>query len=274
MSQTTTGWERHHRGHFDDIIEKYDKVRPGYPCELFADIFQYVNPSVSKKALEIGAGTGKATPPFLDAGYDVTAVEIGANMAALLQKRFCGNNFNVITDPFEAANLEENAYDLIYAATAFHWVDAEIGCPKAYRLLKNGGTLALFRCNMLPGNNDVLNSEIQAFYEKHYNSHYKSSQKPVKKSHEEQAQPAEIKQRFGFSDLGIYGFKDMSMKFYDTTRTFKADEFITLLETFSDHKQLPENNRIALFAGIKDAIQKHGQHEISYTYQLYMGQKP
>ena len=275
MSQPITGWEKHHRGHFDDITEKYENVRPGYPSQLFADIFQYATTTATPKAIEIGAGTGKATPPFLNAGYNVTAVEIGTNMSAFLQKKFSGNNFNVITAPFEDAALEENTYDLIYAATAFHWVDAEIGCPKDFRLLKSGGAFALFRANMLLGCNQELNAEIQTFYEKHYNSHYKSSQRPVEKSHEELKQPAEIKRGFGFSDLGSYGFKDITSKFYDTTRTFTADEFVTLLETFSDHKQLPQSNKVALFAGVKQAIQKHGnKHEINYIYQLYMGRKP
>ena len=272
---TTTGWEKHNRGHFDDITEKYDKVRQSYPSELFADIFRYNTPTPSPKAIEIGAGTGKATAPFLNAGYNVTAIEISPNMAKFLQERFPGDNFKVITAPFEDTELDENTYDLIYAATAFHWVDADIGCPKTFRLLKSGGAFALFRCNVFPGDNVALNDEIQSVYDTHYYSHYKFNQKPVKLPHSELSQPHEIKRGFGFSDLGAYGFEDITMKFYDAKRIFTADEYITTLETFSDHKQLPESNKTALFTGIREAIQKHGnQHEIDYTYKLYMGRKP
>ena len=198
-------------------------------------------------------------------------------MSAFLQERFTGNNFKVITAPFEDAILDENQYNLIYAATAFHWVDAEIGCPKAFRLLKNGGSFALFRYNNFPSGNQELNDEIQSAYQKHYYSHYKNNpiKKLVKLSEDELSKPAEIKRGFGFSDLTAYGFCDITMKFYHQTRTFTASEYITLLETFSDHKQLPQANRTALFAGIKQAILNHNnQHEFHNTYQLYLGRKP
>lgn len=148
MANNVTGWERDRRVHFNDIVENYDSIRPEYPLELFHDIFNYSENTTRKSALEIGAGTGKATTPFLSAGYDVTAVEIGSNMADFLIKRFSDHEkFNVVISSFEDAVLQENSYDLIYAATAFHWIDVKIGCPKALRLLKDGGTIALFRYN-------------------------------------------------------------------------------------------------------------------------------
>lgn len=134
-----TGWERENRTHFDEIVAQYDKIRPVYPGALFADMFDYVGPDNTGKALEIGAGTGRATVFVLDAGYAVTAVEPGENMAAFLQDRLGGTSgLNIIVAAFEDAPLEDESCDLIYAGSAFHWVDAEIGCPKAFRLLKRG----------------------------------------------------------------------------------------------------------------------------------------
>ena len=83
LPDSKTGWERENRTHFDDIVVNYDKVRWDYPSELYADILDYSRTG-GKKAVEIGAGTGKATTPMLNAGYDVTAVEMGANMAEFI----------------------------------------------------------------------------------------------------------------------------------------------------------------------------------------------
>ncbi|WP_312372949.1 methyltransferase domain-containing protein [Lachnoclostridium sp.] len=83
-------------------------------------------------------------------------------------ERFKGyKDFNVITSTFEDALLEENNYDLIYAASAFHWVDAETGCPKAFRLLKSDGAIALLRYNFnyIPPGGEELSEEIHAVYE-------------------------------------------------------------------------------------------------------------
>lgn len=275
MSDEKTGWERSRRTHFDEIVADYDKMRPEYPSELFGDIFRYAGAGNGKKALEIGAGTGKATAPFLGAGYDVTAVELGGNMAAFLRERFKGyKNFRVITAAFEDASLEENRYGLIYAASAFHWVNAEIGCPKAFRLLQSGGTVALFRYNIMAEDAEESYRDIQAVYEKYYHSYYTSNQRPVKKSKEEFENPSEILLAFGFESLEAHGFKDVSMKFYDGTRTFGADEYIAWLDTMSDHRSLPESNRAALYAGVKEAIIKHGGHyKVDFIFQLYMGRK-
>ena len=276
-----TGWERERRVHFDEITAEYDKIRWDYPDELFKDVIDYcirANPGKSKKAIEIGAGTGKATAPFLDNGYDVTAVEMGTNMTAFLVEKYKkNNNFRVITSTFEDAVLEENCYDLIYAASAFHWVDAAIGCPKVYKLLKTGGAFVLFRSNWNSHENEDLAKDLQAVYEKYYYSYYKTyvrDDKPTKHTLETLLKPEAIFKSFRFESLEQYGFKDVTMKIYDRMHTYNTDGYIKLLDTFSDHRALPKENREALFTGVKEAIEKHdGQIQTHNTYQLYMGRK-
>jgi len=251
-----TGWERENRTHFDDIVVNYDKVRWDYPAELYADIFDYLGAG-HKTALEIGAGTGKATAPILNAGYDVTAVEMGVNMSEFILEKFKGQtNFKVITATFEDAMLQGDSYDLVYAASAFHWVDAQIGCPKVYRLLKSGGVFALFRNNAVQSDGNETYNEIQAVYDKYYYSHYKSDKRPIKISettYEDFLKPAEIYRGFRFESLEQYGFKDIAMKLYNASRTYGADEYIALLDTMSDHRAMPEENRKALYAKIKES---------------------
>ena len=270
--ETGRGWERHNRKHFDEIVVNYDKARWDYPNALIEDILKYHGAGNRKNALEIGAGTGKATAPFLNAGFDVTAVELGANMASFIQEKFKDyDNFKVIIGAFEDVLLEDNSYDLIYAASAFHWVDAEIGCPKVFRLLKNGGTFALFRSNVISADEDELYEEIQSAYKKYYHKPYK---KPVNKTKEDLWSPAEIYRGFRFEDMGHYGFTDIVRKLYDVTLTFSADGYIALLDTMSDHRSLPDDDRGALYAGIRDAIIRHGDHyNIAHVFQLYMGRK-
>lgn len=270
-----TGWERNKRYHFNDIVIDYDKIRPEYPKKLFEVVIEYCGHGEKKKAIEIGSGTGKATAPFLNAGYDVTAIEISDNMSSFLLEKFTEyKNFFVITSAFEEVILEENSYDLIYAASAFHWVDAEIGCPKAFHLLKNGGAIALFRYNMISGDGDELYNEIQKAYEKYYYSFYQSNKRPVKKTKEDFEKPSEIYISYRFEDLKIYGFKDVVMKFFDYEKIYNAYEYIALIDTMSDHRGLPDENKFALYEEIKQAILMHGNsYKVDYIFQLYMGRK-
>jgi len=267
MDYTKTG----DRTHFNDIVENYEKIRPEYPEKLFTDIFDYTK-STKMKALEIGAGTGKATTPFLKAGYKVTAIEVTANMAEFLRVKFKEyKDFNVIVTAFEDVVLNDSSYDLIYAANAFHWVDAKIGCPKAYKLLRSGGVFALFRYTGVQAIFEECFEEIRPVYDKYFRSYYQQSERTLRDVYGE---PAQILRRFGFNDLKDYGFKDITMKLYEAMLTFSADEYIALLETYSDHRHLPEENKAALYANIKDVILRHGGfYNAEYTFQLYMGRK-
>jgi len=275
MTSNKTGWESERRTHFDEIVVNYDRIRPSYPAELLADIHDYVGMPKVKKALEIGAGTGKATVPFLEAGYEVTAAEIGVNMAEFLTDKFKEyKNFSVVTAAFEDVLLDENTYDLIYAASAFHWVNAEIGCPKAFRLLKSGGVFALMRYNVITSDGDDLYEEIQAVKQKYYYSYYISKERLVRNSKEELRLPTEIFYSYGFDDMSKFGFQDVVLNFYEVTLTYTADEYIALLDTLSDYRELPDENRSALYEETKAVINNHGgQYNSDHVFQLYMGRK-
>ena len=60
---------------FNENADNYDRLRPRYCSELFADIAAYAGLKKGAAALEVGPGTGQATQPFLDLGCRVTAVE-------------------------------------------------------------------------------------------------------------------------------------------------------------------------------------------------------
>ena len=270
MTNTGTGWERNKRTHFDEIIVNYDKVRPGYPDKLIADAFAFAGNG--KNALEIGAGTGKVTAPFVQARYNVTAVEIGGGMAEFLADKFSGcDNFNVIVSSFEDAQLEDNSYDIIYAGSAFHWVDAEIGCPKAFRLLKSGGVITLFRYNVV---SDYYADEFREAYEKHYFTYYTSKKWRDTDPNRDFTKPPEILEGYGFTDLRDYGFADVTIKLYEVTRMFTADEYIALCDTMADNRGLPDSNREALYAEMREIIAKHGGYmREDSVFQSYMGRK-
>ncbi|MCL2771933.1 MAG: hypothetical protein FWD71_01170 [Oscillospiraceae bacterium] len=121
--------------------------------------------------------------------------------------------------------------------------------------------------------NDIVENydKIRPEYDKYFRSYYNQSERPVRDVYGE---PAQILRRFRFNDLKDYGFEDIKMKLYETTITYNADEYIALLDTFSDHRHLPEENKAELYSAIKDVILRHGGHYTAeYTFQLYMGRK-
>src|SRR5258708_15308073 len=74
-------------GVFNEVPELYDRVRPAYPDELFADLVAITGMDRRSPVLEGGCGSGQATRSLAALGLSVTAIEPGAGMAALARQR-------------------------------------------------------------------------------------------------------------------------------------------------------------------------------------------
>ena len=66
---------------FNEDEQNYDRYRPGYPDALMQDVIESFHAGTQSRIMEIGIGTGQATQPILDTGCDLTAVELGENLA-------------------------------------------------------------------------------------------------------------------------------------------------------------------------------------------------
>jgi SAM-dependent methyltransferase len=132
------------RGLFSSDVVAYDFGRPGYPDRVYELLQQVCGLGSGSRVLEIGPGTGQATGRLLDCGATVTAIELGAEMAAALQAKYEGQNLVVKVGAFEEVDLDPESFDLIVAATSFHWVPPETGLPRCADLLRPGGWLALW----------------------------------------------------------------------------------------------------------------------------------
>ncbi|MEU4240088.1 class I SAM-dependent methyltransferase [Actinoplanes sp. NPDC026619] len=129
---------------FNEVPELYDRARPGYPAELFADLADLADLGPGSPVLEVGAGTGHATQPLAGFGCAVTALEPGADMVAVARRRVGGYpNVTLETSTFEDWDARGARFDAVVAASSWHWVDPAIGWRRAHELLKPGGRLAL-----------------------------------------------------------------------------------------------------------------------------------
>src|SRR6185312_17105910 len=91
------------RGGFEDDAEVYQRTRPVCPPELFDDLMRLARLSPGDRVLEIAPGTGQATVPLAERGLAITAVELGASLAAVARRRVAGfPAVEVVTSSFEA----------------------------------------------------------------------------------------------------------------------------------------------------------------------------
>src|SRR5689334_12388047 len=112
---------------FGGVAEAYERFRPGYPVELFDMVMTYAGRPV-RTALEIGAGTGKATRLFAHRGVTVTATDPEGDMLAELRKHVPAN-VTTVRAAFEELRQGER-YGLVYAAAALHWTNPQGRWPR------------------------------------------------------------------------------------------------------------------------------------------------
>ena len=250
---------------FDTAAEVYEKMRPGYVEELYQDIFQYIPVDESSNVVEIGIGGGQATPPVVKTGCKLTAVEYGEALSEICREKFKEYpRFSVETSKFEDYVCEPNSCDFIYSASAFHWIPEETGYRKVYEMLKSGGAFARFANHPYK---DKGREDIHEAVQKIYAVYKPNSSVPEEYSDADAKRRAEIAYKYGFTDI-FY-------KLYHRTRTFTADEYITLLGTYSDHIAIEEKTRMKFFSEIKDAINGlGGQITIYDTIDLQLARKP
>ena len=130
---------------FDSVAEDYDLVRQGYPAVLVDAAIVRGGLTNGSRVLEVGCGTGKLTEFLAARELNVEAVDPGPRMIEQAKRRVGGRGdvrFHV--GRFEDVALPQEAFDAVFSATAFHWVDPLVGWTKAASHLRPGGLLALF----------------------------------------------------------------------------------------------------------------------------------
>ncbi len=129
---------------FNEVPEVYDRVRPAYPDELFEDLVAITGVDQRSSILEVGCGTGQATRSLAALGGSVTALEPGEGLAALArQKLDAFTNVEIETTTLEQWHDCGRRFDILVAASSWHWVDPSVGWRRAYDVLSPGGWLAL-----------------------------------------------------------------------------------------------------------------------------------
>jgi SAM-dependent methyltransferase len=226
---------------FGEVADQYEAARPSYPDRLFDTVIEYGGLRAGDAALEIGAGTGKATTGFAERGLAVHALEPSAEMARVL----AGKGVPVEVTSFEAWPCRPRAFRLVFAAQAWHWVYGEDRYDKAAEALEPGGTIALF-WNSGRSHPEPFKTDNDAVYQR--------LAPELTDAIGDKWQPELL-----VGDSAACGAFEPMVERKVTWRTsYTSAEWIHLLATHSGHRMLPEAVRTRLHAEIGAAIDAHG----------------
>jgi len=239
---------------FDAVAANYQQARPEYPDALFDTLIALAGLDPAADALcEVGSASGKATLPLARRGFAITCVELGAALAAEARRNLAGfDRVRVVNDDFETwlpdgetrdrSASGVSGFGLVFAATAWHWIDPAVKYAKAAALLRPGGHLAFWEAvHVTPAGGDPFFAEIQDVYDEigdgEQHDHVFQTLETLD-SHE-----AEIAETGLFSDIVIRRF--------DWEISYPAEDYIRLLGTFSSHIAMQPWQRDRLYGEIR-----------------------
>ena len=248
---------------FKTVISDYEYGRPQYPVEVYEEIRRFSGIDSTAEILEVGAGTGQATDQFVAHGHKLDLLEVSDEQVCYLESKYSDcPNVTVLKDYFEDYTALK-AYDLIYSATAFHWIKCENGYPKAWRMLRKGGTLAVF---------------WNVFFDMYHCGNVYDELNELKKIYLPEETLGltidEIKEkRIKQITVGGYFGRPEYLEFR-TTELYDRARFLAYLKTYSGVLMLDAKTRDQYLEEVSNCIGRHGGSiEVPQIVSLYMVKK-
>jgi len=242
------------RQSFDAAADAYDEYRLGYPEELFDALSSQLPPPA--RVLEIASGSGHATLPLAQRGYQIRCIELGARLAQIARQKlaaFPGVQTEVAR--FEEAEVAEGSADLVVCASAFHWLHHARALPKIASALRPSGLLALLWTSPPHESHHLFASAAQPIYLRHAHE--------LLAVRTRESAPARMSRAVPGVLLGSPLFADCTHEEFRFQRTLSTRAFLGLSGTYSNYLTLPEATRAALFAELGELIERRFGGELT-----------
>jgi SAM-dependent methyltransferase len=229
---------------FDSAADLYQQARPEYPEQLYEAMIAAAGLGADDRLLEIGCASGKATLPLARRGFRITCVEPGSALADEARRNLASfPEVEVVQSTFEDIDpAQHEPFDLVFAATAWHWLDPAVRYRRTWELLRPGGHLAVWGAtHVFPEGGDRFFADLQQVYDEIGEGLSEGATYP---------RPGELPdQREDIEASGL--FKPVLVRHFDWEVTYDADGYIRLLDTFSGHIAMEPWQRHRLYSEIR-----------------------
>ena len=144
---------------FSTQAASYAKYRPTYPKELFDHIIQFVKNKDA--AWDCATGNGQAALVLAEHFKKVVATDISEKQLSFA-KQHPGVEYRV--SPAEKTGFEDNTFDLITVAQAYHWFQFNAFEKEVKRVGKKDGVIAIWGYSLMTANDAAVDKLVKRFY--------------------------------------------------------------------------------------------------------------
>jgi SAM-dependent methyltransferase len=256
----------HRRSWYSSVAEAYSRTRPQYPAAAVQRVVELTQLTTDSHILELGCGPGTATAAFAPLGCPILALEPSPGTFDLAQRNCAPYpNIQLLNTTFEEWGLTPAAFDVVLAATSFHWLSAEVRHQKSAAALRQNGFLVLL------WNTEVLpQAPVRLILEEVYQQHA-----PTMLRYESKQDRSESLKLLGQGAIASGYFTDLHYEEQEYYLTYSTSDYLTVLGTYSPYMSLEAEQRDALFAGLQEKIdnQCEGQVHLSYLSAFHIARK-
>jgi SAM-dependent methyltransferase len=247
------------RAGFDNAAEDYQRTRPVCPPQLFDDLIDRAGLQERDRVIEIGCGTGQATVPLAQRGLTVTAIELGAELAAIARRRLAGfPSAEVVTCSFEDWQPYGAPADAVVAVNCLHWIDPELRYSKPYELLRPGGAMAVAGCRWArPADAERFWTDVQEDYQA---VGYEGSPPP----------PPEQIGLWHLPPEAASFFHEVASLRYPFQIRYSAEDYVANLGTQSSTHALGGARSAEFLARVRHRLQSLGWPQLTATFVGYL----
>jgi SAM-dependent methyltransferase len=242
---------------FSDRVADYGRYRPAYPDALLTVLRREIGLSRSSIVADIGSGTGISSELLLRIACTVFAVEPNAEMRRAAEARL-GNEprFRSIAARAEATTLGDRSVDVVTAGQAFHWFAAREARAEFIRILRPGGTVALFWNTRRTGGSPFL-SAYERLLQQFATDYLQVNHRNV-----------------STADLHAFFGGDYEARVFANEQIFDFDGLRgrLLSSSYAPGPQHPDHARmLAALRQLFDAHHEHGFVRMEYDTELFFG---
>jgi len=236
---------------FSQQASLYAKYRPSYPTDLINFIISLVK--TKKTAWDCATGNGQAALLLAPYFEKIAATDLSEKQ---ISQAIPHPHIEYSVCMAEKTPFNDNSFDLITVAQAYHWFPFNLFFKEATRVGKQDSIIAVWGYGLLKASDEILNEPILRFYTDVVGKYWDAERKYVDEE---------------YRTIPFY-FTELPRKNFKTDVTWKFEDFIGYLNTWSSVQHFIRENHYNPVDEFEKELKSiwHDSTEKNFSFPIFL----